>query len=76
MSNTNTNIAIIRVLDKGPLHVRGHVEIFDAVGNRYDLGEQFTLCRCGRSESAPFCDGSHRMAGFASCPRVSASEKA
>jgi CDGSH-type Zn-finger protein len=74
MSHSST--PVIRVLDKGPLHVRGHVEIVDAAGNRYELGEQFTLCRCGRSESAPFCDGSHRMGGFASCPRVPVAEKA
>ena len=60
----------IRILDKGPLHIKGDVELIDAEGNRYEIGEQFTLCRCGRSEKAPFCDGSHRQSGFADCARA------
>lgn len=66
---------VIRILDKGPLHVRGHVELLDSTGNRFETGEQFTLCRCGMSAQAPFCDGSHRMGGYASCPRASVPEK-
>jgi len=61
---------IIRVLDKGPLHIRGAVELIDAAGNRFETGEQFTLCRCGMSGQAPFCDGSHRMGGFSNCARA------
>lgn len=26
--------------------------------------ENFALCRCGRSQNAPYCDGAHVKVGF------------
>ena len=66
--------SVIRILDKGPLHIKGAVELVDAAGNRYAVGEQFTLCRCGHSAHAPFCDGSHRMSGFQDCSRAAVAD--
>jgi CDGSH-type Zn-finger protein len=62
--------AVIKILDKGPLHVKGKFELYDAAGNRFEIAEQFTLCRCGHSQHTPFCDGSHRVNGFSDCPRA------
>lgn len=52
----------------GPLRVEGEFEIRDPKGNTFDLGGRTTisLCRCGQSKNKPFCDGSHRAAGFTS----------
>ncbi|MFQ5740827.1 MAG: CDGSH iron-sulfur domain-containing protein [Acidobacteriota bacterium] len=52
----------------GPLRVSGDFVIRDAEGNEYDLSgrRMISLCRCGHSENKPFCDGSHRQAGFQS----------
>lgn len=42
------------------------LEIVDGEGQAFGLGGRrvVTLCRCGQSESKPFCDGSHNRCGF------------
>jgi CDGSH-type Zn-finger protein len=49
----------------GPLLIRGAFEIVDQEGNEI-LSERATvaLCRCGKSRTRPFCDGSHKLVGF------------
>ena len=55
----------IRVRENGPYRVEGKVKVVDADGNEFELpGEVFALCRCGHSKNKPFCDASHREAGF------------
>ena len=46
--------------------VTGTVDFVDADGNVVETKTDFSLCRCGASKEKPFCDGSHRDAGFAS----------
>jgi len=61
----------IKVRDNGPYKVTGPVRLIDAEGNAWDIeGETIALCRCGHSQTKPFCDGSHRDSDFSSCPRV------
>ena len=48
------------------IRVTGTVDFVDAVGNVVETKTDFSLCRCGASKEKPFCDGSHRDAGFAS----------
>jgi CDGSH-type Zn-finger protein len=43
----------------GPLWVRGGIPVVSADGNGYEVRNQVALCRCGRSENKPFCDGAH-----------------
>lgn len=52
----------ITVNDNGSLRIEGDFEIVDKTGARYDLGgrETVSVCRCGRSQNKPFCDGSHK----------------
>jgi CDGSH-type Zn-finger protein len=53
----------------GPFRVEGdlsQLRLTDAEGNPYDLTGKpgVSLCRCGHSGNKPFCDGSHKTAGF------------
>ena len=49
----------------GPLIVRGDVELVDARGRTLDTCRRpMALCRCGKSRVQPFCDGTHKLAGF------------
>ncbi|WP_102274668.1 CDGSH iron-sulfur domain-containing protein [Cytobacillus massiliigabonensis] len=51
---------IIKVNDNGSYRITGDVELVDAEGNPFVTKPTFSLCRCGRSANAPFCDGSHK----------------
>jgi CDGSH-type Zn-finger protein len=49
----------------GPLIVRGNFRLVDADGVEIDPGrDTVALCRCGKSGIKPFCDGTHKKAGF------------
>lgn len=60
--------AKIIIGNNGSIKVEGEFKIYDATGNEYDLGgrTRVSLCRCGHSGTMPFCDRSHRSAGFVS----------
>lgn len=65
----------ITVRANGPYKVTGPVRIVDAEGVEFELppGTAVALCRCGHSQTKPFCDASHRRVGFVaddSAPRV------
>jgi len=62
----------IKVRDNGPYKVTGPIRLIDAEGNEFELPDDgpIVLCRCGRSETKPFCDKAHRETGFESCPRA------
>jgi CDGSH-type Zn-finger protein/uncharacterized Fe-S cluster protein YjdI len=48
----------------GPLLVRGNFTLRAASGREAYRGTKAALCRCGHSNNRPFCDGSHKAAGF------------
>ena len=57
----------VKLLQDGPLQVKGEVEVQDAQGNPLPAktGDIF-LCRCGQSANKPYCDGTHKRVGFKS----------
>ena len=61
----------ITALDNGPYLVKGPVVLLDADGNEFRT-ERATvaLCRCGGSQSKPFCDGTHSKVEFRAAERA------
>lgn len=66
----------------GPYLIRGDFTIRDQDGNEIRRSrETIALCRCGKSRTKPFCDGTHKLIGFeaesgAEAPRPVPSEQA
>jgi CDGSH-type Zn-finger protein len=54
---------VIAIKPNGPLRVRG-VGLSGADGTVFVDADRYSLCRCGRSNTMPFCDGSHKEVGF------------
>ncbi len=54
----------VRAMRNGPLVVRGEIRIVTDDGEVLLQDTRVALCRCGQSQTKPFCDNSHRAAGF------------
>ena len=48
----------------GPMIVKGLEHFYDSDGTRLQTKAAIGLCRCGASKNKPYCDGSHKYAGF------------
>jgi CDGSH iron-sulfur domain-containing protein 3 len=68
---------VIKVRESGPYRVTGRITLVDADGAPYVLeGDSIALCRCGGSNTKPFCDGSHRENGFCAVERAARPQEA
>jgi CDGSH-type Zn-finger protein len=70
--------ASVSISKDGPYIVLGNASLTEEViiadadgeslqwrqGEAYEVPEKYALCRCGRSNKPPFCDGSHAWIGF------------
>ena len=55
---------VIQPQINGPLKVSGDIEVVAADGKVLKRMTEAWLCRCGKSANKPFCDSSHKAAGF------------
>ena len=81
VGRTVPGCATIRCRANGPLVVELPPEIrlrvTDHLGQEFPLPEGkpvVALCRCGQSGLKPYCDGSHRNAGFSAAETAPAPE--
>jgi CDGSH-type Zn-finger protein/ferredoxin len=71
-ASTESNLAItdltgpvtITPTPNGPLKVIGNLEIESGTGRSVTRVDKAWLCRCGQSSKKPYCDGTHKTAGF------------
>ena len=58
----------ITVRTDGSIRIEGDFQVLDQDGKAFGLAgrTKIALCRCGHSETKPFCDGSHKKVGFQS----------
>ena len=54
----------IRVMEDGPLVIKGIFKLIGTDGQEYKNVRMTSLCRCGASLKMPFCDGTHRKIGY------------
>ena len=54
--------ASIRIEENGPLRIEGEFDLICEKGEKLSEGTwmKIALCRCGRSQKKPLCDGSHK----------------
>src|SRR5947209_17214391 len=62
--HTGPDVVIVPYRD-GPYLVRGPVAMRDQDGNEVTVWRRaVALCRCGKSQMRPFCDGTHQLIRF------------
>ena len=54
----------IRVMKDGPLVLKGRFNFIDNDGCETEREGTFSICRCGKSDNMPYCDGMHRKTGY------------
>ncbi|MBC7375269.1 MAG: CDGSH iron-sulfur domain-containing protein [Frankiales bacterium] len=72
MNDNAPRRTVVTAGDNGSFQVSGDFDVVDAEGNAFphEDGNDVWLCRCGHSGNKPFCDGSHKKAGFQAVERA------
>jgi len=54
----------IQIMKDGPALVSGNFTVTDINGVKLTKADNVALCRCGKSSTLPFCDGTHHKIEF------------
>lgn len=55
---------ILKLMDNGPILLEGSYQIYSIANEPANSSKNVAMCRCGQSDSKPFCDGTHKKVGF------------
>jgi CDGSH-type Zn-finger protein len=65
MSSTkDTTVPRMEFRENGPIKVSSLENLVDPEGKAIPSQKVIVLCRCGRSKTKPFCNGTHKASGF------------
>ncbi|MGM0546476.1 MAG: CDGSH iron-sulfur domain-containing protein [Bacteroidota bacterium] len=62
--NASQNKLILKLMDNGPILVEGSYRVHSIANEAVNSSKNVAFCRCGKSSSKPFCDGTHKEVGF------------
>ncbi len=54
----------VKVLKDGPVIIKGNFKVTGDNGTVMEQMKSVSICRCGKSDRLPFCDGKHRETGY------------
>jgi uncharacterized Fe-S cluster protein YjdI len=51
---------VVHLIPNGPVKIKAASIVTDELGIDHTFESSVAICRCGKSENHPFCDGTHR----------------
>ena len=61
-SSTGNPVPTLRIKPNGAIKINGSIDFVDEAGQVLNTLSDVSLCTCGRTLTAPICDGSHKLA--------------
>lgn len=55
---------IVKLMNNGPILLEGSYCVYSIAQEATSSTKNVAMCRCGKSASKPFCDGTHKEVGF------------
>jgi hypothetical protein len=56
--------AEVKIMKDGPVIIKGNFKLTGATGVEMKNMNIVSLCRCGKSDKMPYCDGKHLKSGY------------
>ncbi|MGQ9848109.1 MAG: (4Fe-4S)-binding protein [Bacteroidales bacterium] len=60
-NNTDINKTMVSIVKDGPIRISGQFILINEDNEPVASEDRISLCRCGKSNRRPFCDGSHKI---------------